>query len=129
MLDIGPSPEGVWLEEAYQRLAGIGAWIRVNGESVYSTHPLSPYRQGKWAFTTNEKAGYATYLPDDTENVLPDTVSIPAAMVSAKAGIVLLGEERSLKWKREGDRVVIGIPAVIRQRTAGQPAWVFKVTL
>ena len=38
-------------------MAALGAWLKVNGEAIYETRPLEPYRKGDWAFTRNRKTG------------------------------------------------------------------------
>jgi len=37
LLNIAPSPDGTWDEEAYQRLKEIGAWMKINGDCIYGT--------------------------------------------------------------------------------------------
>jgi alpha-L-fucosidase len=37
LLNVGPRPDGTFPEEAVERLRGIGAWMRVNGEAVYGS--------------------------------------------------------------------------------------------
>ncbi len=51
LLNIGPSPDGDWDDTAYARLKEIGAWMAINSEAIYSTHPIRPYAS-------------AQYLPD-----------------------------------------------------------------
>jgi alpha-L-fucosidase len=125
LLNIAPGPDGEWHEEAYQRLAQIGSWLQVNGESVYGTKPLAPYRQDKWAFTKKENVTYASYLPAETETQLPATVTLP---LSPTKTLTLLGNKQTLKWKKSGTNVTVTIPEKVRQQLAGQPAWVFKLS-
>lgn len=37
LLNVGPTPEGTLLPEEVERLAEVGAWMEVNGESIYGT--------------------------------------------------------------------------------------------
>ncbi|MBE0592159.1 MAG: alpha-L-fucosidase, partial [Gemmatimonadales bacterium] len=37
LLNIGPGPDGTWHEAAYDRLAALGAWLRVTGQAIYAT--------------------------------------------------------------------------------------------
>ncbi len=59
LLNIGPRPDGTFPDSALDRLSAIGAWMRVNGASVYGTRggPLSPR---PWGVTTQK--GDTVYL-------------------------------------------------------------------
>lgn len=127
LLDIGPGPDGEWHQEAYDRLKEIGAWIKINGEAIYSTKPVAPYRQDKWAYTGKGKALYAAYLPEEKEMALGTTMSFLAPTIAKNAKVTLLGINKSLKWKKTGNKIEVTIPETAVQQLKGQPAWVFKV--
>lgn len=46
LLNVGPRADGSWEPQVVERLKGIGAWMRVNSESIYSTrpNPIGPVR-------------------------------------------------------------------------------------
>jgi alpha-L-fucosidase len=125
LLNVAPSPEGDWHDEAYSRLTEIGKWIDVNGESIYGTKPLAPYRQDKWAFTKKGNVTYVSYLPADGENQLPANVTLP--MTPGKT-LTLLGTKPGLKWKKAGDGATVTIPEAVRKQLTNQPVWVFKLS-
>ena len=56
-LNVGPQPDGRLPHQALERMAVLGAWLKVNGEAIYETRPLEPYRKGDWAFTRNRRTG------------------------------------------------------------------------
>ena len=64
LLNIGPGPDGAWHDAAYDRLAALGAWMKVNSEAIYATRPIAPYADGKVRFTRAKNGTvYAIYLP------------------------------------------------------------------
>lgn len=130
LLGVGPGPDGEWHKDAYSRLSEIGAWLKINGESIYGTKPVAPYRKDKWAFTTNGKDLFASYLPDDKETSLPAVLSLQDSLLSVPAGaaITLLGTVKPLKWNRAGGRTEMQLSEDNRKRFLNQPVWVFKIT-
>jgi len=56
LLNIGPKADGTFPDAAVERLAAIGDWMDVNGESIYGTS-ASPFKHTPWGrcTTKNEK--------------------------------------------------------------------------
>jgi alpha-L-fucosidase len=55
LLNVGPTAEGVIPAPSVERLAGIGKWMKVNGESIYGT-TASPFTtQLPWGRATSKK--------------------------------------------------------------------------
>ncbi len=81
LLNVGPMPDGRIEERQADRLREIGAWLDVNGESIYGTRggPIPPQ---SWGVTTHR--GSTVYLHvlsgSDTVVALPD---MGASLVSA----------------------------------------------
>ena len=82
-LNVGPQPDGRLPHQALERMAALGAWLKVNGVAIYETRPLMPYRTGDWAFTRNRRTGaeYAIRLWKDGERAsgcqaLPGIVAV-----------------------------------------------------
>ena len=53
-LNVGPGPDGAFPREAVDRLETLGRWLKANGEAIYATRPLPPYRKGAWALTQSK---------------------------------------------------------------------------
>jgi alpha-L-fucosidase len=51
LLNIGPKPDGTLPEKAVQRLAEMGQWMRLNGDSIYGTS-ASPFADLPWGRCT-----------------------------------------------------------------------------
>lgn len=126
LLNVGPGPDGEWDPRAYQRLNEIGAWMKINGESIYGTKPLAPYRIDKWAFTKSKNAVYLSYLPADKESNLPPILSVPEEIMNGKKQIQLLGYTGRLKWVKKAHHIEIIIPENVQTKTLNQAVWVFK---
>ncbi|GAA4467596.1 alpha-L-fucosidase [Nibrella saemangeumensis] len=126
LLNIAPGPDGEWHPEAYQRLQEIGRWMATNGESIYGTKPVAPYRQGQWAYTEKGPVTYLTYLPKEGER-LPETITLTNRSAGSGARVTLLGYNKPLNAQRKAEGLIVSLPEKARQQFAGQPAWVFKM--
>jgi alpha-L-fucosidase len=127
LLNVGPSPDGEWDDTAYSRLQEIGAWMKINGEGIYNSKPHRPYASGDKIFLTQSKDGagiYAFYM----DVTLPPAISIDGLTVPAKSKVTLLGNKGSLKWRQEGKKLVILVPASLQNKVIGQHALTFKIS-
>ncbi|WP_276482161.1 alpha-L-fucosidase [Paraflavitalea pollutisoli] len=61
LLNVGPTAEGEFPAPIIERLAAIGRWTKVNGESVYGT-TASPFKILPWGRATKRVEGAATSL-------------------------------------------------------------------
>jgi len=43
LLNVGPKPDGIWPDEAIERLKQIGQWLSHSGESIYGTKRVPPH--------------------------------------------------------------------------------------
>jgi alpha-L-fucosidase len=129
LLNIAPSPEGTWDEEAYARLKEIGAWMKANGEAIYGSRPLAPYREGNICFTqSRDGTAYAIYLARDNEKTPPARLQLSSFIPARDAQISLLGAGENLRWERSGDGLSIVMPASVRQDPPCEHAWVIKMS-
>jgi len=126
LMNIGPGPDGDWDPIAYERLKGISAWIKINGEGIYNSKSVAPYSTGNIFYTKakSDKTIYAFMLSDQGKVTLPATVSIKAGKPRK---VVLLGSKQNLKWKQQNDEVVISIPVALQQNSGLNDAACFKL--
>lgn len=129
LLNVGPSPLGDYDPIAYERMKEIGAWMKVNGDAIYATRPVAPYKTENICFTRNKNGAVnAIYLAAENETTLPETIIIKGVTPAAKATITLLGSTQKLKWKKVNDGISVSIPASIRKAIPCKYAWTFRIS-
>lgn len=129
LLNIAPSPEGTWDDEAYARLKEIGAWMKVNSEAIYGSRPLAPYREGKLSYTqSKDGSAYAIYLADADEKAPPAQVRLSTITPARDAIVTLLGAKESLKWEKKGKEIFVQLPESLRKNPPCEHAWVIKIS-
>jgi alpha-L-fucosidase len=72
LYNIGPGPDGTWPQGAYELLAAMGNWINVNGEAIYSTRAIEPYKTDNICLTQKKdtKEVYAIYLMKQVVSII-----------------------------------------------------------
>jgi alpha-L-fucosidase len=65
LLNVGPTSEGLIPQPSVERLAQIGAWMKVNGEAIYGAGP-TPFgaEAGKFSQTEKDRDGKPKFIPD-----------------------------------------------------------------
>jgi alpha-L-fucosidase len=67
LLNVGPDPTGKLPQEALLRMKDIGNWMKVNGDVIYKTRPVAPYKEGKICYTRSANGAVnAIYLADES---------------------------------------------------------------
>jgi alpha-L-fucosidase len=131
LLNIGPSPEGEWPDSAYARLHEIGDWMQINGEAIYHSRPVDPFKSGKVCFTSNPDGTiYVIYLADPGEARMPRSIEVKGFQPSQGSTVELLGKKGFLKWKKEGDAgFLIEIPLTLQKDPPCRHAWTFRIRM
>ena len=71
----------------------------VNGEAIYKSRAIAPYRDGQWRFTTlRDGSVYAIYLADEDERDMPATLRLSGVAPARGAALHLLGSDAPLRW-------------------------------
>jgi alpha-L-fucosidase len=123
LLNIGPGPDGELDANAYQRLKEIGSWIKVNGEAIYGTRMYKVFGESdniRFTQAKNGKTEYIFLFNFPTQKLVLSKIAIPR-----DATLKMLGSTKPLKWKTEGDKVQIDLPAALK--TSGNYVWVLKL--
>ncbi len=129
LFNITPSPEGTWDEDAYKLLEEMGEWIKVNGEAIYETRAIAPFKELNICYTNKKNTNtiYAIYMADENENKIPTSISINSFVPNKKSKVTLLGSNQKLKWKTNGEGIIIEIPKKLQNSPPSKFAWSFKI--
>jgi alpha-L-fucosidase len=130
LLNVGPGPDGELDSEAYERLAEIGDWMDINGEAIYGTRPIAPFKEGKVCLTEKKdgKTLYAIYLADVDEKEIPAAILVSAIVLPPPARVKLLGSDEELSWEKVGKGFMIHVPARLQKRPPCEHAFAFQIT-
>jgi alpha-L-fucosidase len=129
LLNIAPSPEGTWDDQAYLLLKDVGKWMHVNSEAIYNSKPVAPYKESKTCLTSGKDGSwYVIYLADETEKELPSDIWLYTIQPQSGAKITMLGTDTELKWEKVGNGFIIKIPETLQKNPPCDYAWTFKIT-
>ena len=114
LLNIGPQPDGNLPAAALDRLAGIGEWMNVYGDSVYGTSATSIPEQS-WGVTTRNDSSLFLHLIEPLEGV--EAISVPLDPSRKKVkSVKAMKDGAPLKHRISDGKLVItldGVPADI----------------
>ncbi|HEY9167582.1 MAG TPA: alpha-L-fucosidase [Candidatus Kryptonia bacterium] len=129
LVNIGPGPDGEFDPVAYERLKGIGEWMKINGEAIYKTHPVAPYKDGKVCLTQlDDGTTYAIYLADKDETNPPPKIWMSEFCPESGAKVTLLGSNSELIWEKVGNGFEVEVPSSYQQHPPCKYAWVLKIS-
>lgn len=127
LLNVGPQPDGQLPAPALERMKAIGSWLRVNGEAIYGTRPIEPYKQENVCLTQKGKFVYAIYLAAEGKDSLSAQMRLVSIQPRQGSVIKLLGFDGDIPWHMEGGQVFLNVPADAIQTFTGKYAYVFRM--
>ena len=103
-LNIPPQPDGRLPKPAVRAVDGMGDWLRVSGEAIYSTRVCAPYEAGDVAFTQRAAEGrvYAIKRLAEGER-LGKTLRIPYEGEVRRVTLLGCGEVGFRRVELEGE--------------------------
>lgn len=111
LLNVGPTAEGEIPPASVERLAAIGAWMKVNGASIYGTS-ASPIAAPAWGRVTTKRGndGSTTLYLHVFDWPADGKLTVPGIQNKVR-GAKLLATGEPVTASREGDGVVLQVPA------------------
>lgn len=106
-LNTAPQPDGRISAKALGYIHEMGIWLKKNGDAIYGTRVLAPYRYEKYAYTQNLKTNtyYVIYLADVGEKatsfVIPFNKPVSQIMFNGKP----------VEFTQEDNRIMFTIDA------------------
>jgi alpha-L-fucosidase len=129
LLNVAPGPDGTWQQGAYDLLAAMGAWLRVNGEAIYGSRPAAPHADGRLRLTRgSDGSTYFIYLAEEGAAAAPAEIRVTSGRPAEGARVSMLGFPDPLTWEPSGDGFVVALPARLRAKAGPGPAWTIKVS-
>jgi len=129
LLNIAPTPEGEWQQGAYNLLKEYGNWLQVNGEAIYNSKVLAPYKEENICMTQKDNGNaYFFYLCGEDQTEIPEEIIIKSHQPNANATIHFLGYNKTLHWEVHNDGFKIYIPENLRKNPPCDYVWTIKVS-
>jgi alpha-L-fucosidase len=117
LLNVGPTAEGEIPAASVERLAGMGSWMKQNGESIWRTQ-ASPLKETPWGRCTQKAVNGKTRLYLEVFQ-WPQDGKLTLSELSGKATAVkLLAGQKSLEFAAQGSGITITLPAEMPDKIA-----------
>ena len=127
-MNVGPTHDGMIAPIFQERLKQIGAWLKVNGEAVYSSSPWRAQNDtvtpNIW-YTTKDSYVYVFVLTWPDKNLL----RLGAPKVSgSNPSVSMLGMKEPLVWSVSNNEIHISMPDSNTNELPSPWAWVLKLS-
>ncbi|MCL5278371.1 MAG: alpha-L-fucosidase, partial [Planctomycetes bacterium] len=108
LVNVGPNADGELPEPALERMKEIGQWMRINGDAIYGTRPIPPYKVGPVCLTKKGEKLYAICLAEEGQTALPERIQIPP--IKAAKSVKLLGSKTAVAWTVTPEGLSVAVP-------------------
>ncbi|MBL0741117.1 alpha-L-fucosidase [Chryseolinea lacunae] len=126
LLGVGPTAEGILLDEQVLRLQQIGQWLNQNGTAIYNTRTTDHYNDGKTYFTANKDGSLNALVLLPENEPAPATVTWKGNVPKKGAVLKFNATGKAVKWKVSGDNVTVTLPTAFIKEHKTYPAYTFS---
>lgn len=127
LLNIGPAPDGSWPEGAYTLLSEMGRWMKTNGEAIYGTRAMAPYKEGKVCINRKgDDTWYLFYMADEGE-VMPASVTMNGLTLPPGAKVTVPGSDIRCSWRNGENSFTVFTPPRLRKDPPSDYVWVMRI--
>ncbi len=132
MVGIGPDATGLFHPKAIAALQYAGAWLKINGEAIFNTHPLpgTGWKEGNNLRFTQSDLGSTIYVV--ALQWPGDELAFQSVRLSPGATVTMLGDSQTLPWRSDPSKGTVILLPTRWQSAANRPCQlpsVFKLDL
>ena len=103
----------------------IGGWMKVNGEAIFATRPIAPYKDGNVSFTRKGKTVYAICVARNERDLPPSQISFSGLRPAAGSEVRILGVAEPVRWHADAaGKIAVDIPVAVQEHPPCRHAWV-----
>lgn len=128
LLGVGPGTDGTFNATQVERLKEVGAWLKSNGGAIYNSRTAENYYDaGSDTYFTSGKNNKLFALVRLAEGkAIPATVTWTGNIPRNGSRMTLLSSGETVKWKKDGDKVIVTLPATFLKKNKAYPALAFS---
>ncbi|MEO5681761.1 MAG: alpha-L-fucosidase [Chitinophagaceae bacterium] len=120
LLDIGPAADGTIPVIMQERLADLGAWLKVNGEAIYGTG-VGPQPAGNAVFSTQKARDVYLFI------TAKQNKAIEISLKNRPLKLTLIGADNEIRFSYKAGKLSIQLLDLYPNLPSGGLAWVIKL--
>jgi alpha-L-fucosidase len=128
LLGVGPGTDGTFNATQVERLKEVGAWLKNNGGAIYNSRTAENYYDAgsDTYFTTGKNNELFALVRLAEGKAIPTTISWTGNIPRSGSRMTLLSTGETVKWKKDGDKVMVTLPAAFLKKNKTYPALAFS---